>query len=114
MWAVPLVAPGVVSCEAHLPHRAATSHAQGATDVVTEVPFIPFMGWWPALWLLAFVVGRPLYVLMMALALRACGVKKAAVARWAVRYAMQKPPSNLHRLFRQNHCSQLHNRDDLH
>lgn len=63
--------------------------------MVTEIPSVPFVWWWSAVCLLAFVVAQPLRIILIALALRACGVKKAAVARWAVRQADRNLPAML-------------------
>jgi hypothetical protein len=68
--------------------------------VVTEVSSVPFAWWWSAVWLLAFVVAPPLRIILIALALRACGVKKARVARWAVRQAERNSSAMLLELFR--------------
>ena len=69
--------------------------------MVTEVSSVPFAWWWSAAWPLAFVVAQPLRIILIALALRACGVKKAAVARWAVRQADRNSSAMLLKLFRQ-------------
>lgn len=69
--------------------------------MVTEVPSVPFAWWWFAMWLLAFVVFQPLRIILIALTLRACGVEKSAVARWAVRQADRNSPAMLLKLFRQ-------------
>jgi hypothetical protein len=68
--------------------------------VVTEVSSVPF-AWCSAVWLLAFVVAQPLRIILIALALQACGVPKAAVARWALRQADRNSFAMLLKLFQQ-------------
>jgi hypothetical protein len=72
-------------------------------DVVTEVPCVSFAWWWSAVWLLAYAVARPLRIVLIDLALRRCGVKKAARARLAVRQADRNSSVMLLKLFRSSH-----------
>jgi hypothetical protein len=44
--------------------------------VVTEVSSVPFAWWWSAVWLLAFVVAPPLRIILIALALPACVLRR--------------------------------------